>query len=142
MLLFLCSLVLYLICLDLNVMRVSKTLQRRHFRTRISEVKQNFMSDVPAADCHPNYFDMSPSYWKIYSQLAVQRRASLRRVCINLPIIFQPRNVKCQLAKIFNTCPFFRCRAVVKNISIKKLQLRCYLSLALFARCGCRCCFV
>ena len=27
------------------------------------EVKQNFLSNVPAADSHPNYFGMPPSYW-------------------------------------------------------------------------------
>ena len=27
------------------------------------EAKQNFLSNVPAADSHPKYFGMSPSYW-------------------------------------------------------------------------------
>ena len=30
----------------------------------IREVKQNFLSNVPAADSHYNYFGISPSYWR------------------------------------------------------------------------------
>ena len=29
------------------------------------EVKQNFLSNVPATDSHPNYFGISPSYLRI-----------------------------------------------------------------------------
>ena len=32
------------------------------FLTKTRDVKQNLLSNVPAADSHPNYFGMSPSY--------------------------------------------------------------------------------
>ena len=43
---------------------VSGVPSKRFFCFIIREVKQNLLSNVPAADSHPNHFGISPSYWK------------------------------------------------------------------------------
>ena len=56
----------------------------------IREVKQKFLSKVPAPDSHPNYFGISP-YWR---NLTMQRRASPR-------IVFLTSLLRCYMAFVF-----------------------------------------